>query len=799
MIYKISLSAGRFTDVNVDTSNAVGSGGEASVYKAFIGKKLHAAKIFHDTHKVNVAKIRAMIVNPPTNLTGETAGIKYPRYAWPISFIFDSDNQPVGFLMPIIDIAESFTLDHYYDKNLIPKLEAPEEVALSYKIEIAANLSALIADLHRHEHYFIDFKPQNVRVFKRTHAVTLVDCDGFSIGSAEGNRYPAQLLSTDYISPEAFRKHSSAKDLGMEQDKYALAVIIFQLLNAGIHPFQGIMTDHDSSANTNDEKAAAGLYSHGLSPNPKIKPRPQSIHSCFDDQTRAMFDMAFTGSPEQRPSAEDWATHLQSILNNKMLGRCDAHPYDIRHMHLADKPCPACFLSAVERNGSIIVPRTVIDKSKLYVPEATPAYAPVSASTNQTGNLNWLWWVAAVIVVTVIANTGKESERQSPQPAQAVTPAPTPEQLAVDVAARRSDRMVELYRAGNYYGVLDMTKSGAYAPRDLNIIGLSYYATGHFDYAIVILQEAERAFPNESFIRSNLGDALFASGQSGAALEKYREALAMSPSNQTYQERVVKAEREVARLSQSNRKGDANIQWDNARYGVPLENEDAQERQEAEHIAKEKNRKAERAQARKATPEKSNFEAMLSAAKNGDAAAMNNLGILYSTGKIVQVDFKAAMYWFEKAANQGVGEGSANVGLLYENGWGVPVNYFEAANWYKKAIGQGENTGLAEFQLGGLYENGLGLREDLSKAAILYRTVVEKHGDNENVGEAKKRLSYIQNKIISSTDANDPQGKQNLESDQKRLEREGLAEKERLKNNADWLEREKENYRNRSF
>lgn len=582
MIYKISLSAGRVTDVNVDTSNVLGRGAEASVYKAFIGKKLHAAKIFHDAHKVDVEKIQAMIVNPPTNLTGETAGIKYPRYAWPISFILDSANQPVGFLMPLIDLAESFTLDHYYDKNLIPKLKAPDEVALSYKIEIAANLSALIADLHRHEHYFIDFKPQNIRVFKRTHAVTLVDCDGFSIGSAQGIRYPAQLLSTDYISPEAFRNHASAKDLGMEQDKYALAVIIFQLLNGGIHPFQGILTDHDSSASTNDEKAAAGLYPHGQIPNPKIKPRPQSIQGCFDDQTRIMFDNAFTASPELRPTAEEWAAHFQSILNNKLLGRCDEHPYDIRHMRFAGKPCSACYLIDVEKNGSIIVPRTVIDKSKLYVPEAAaPAYASVAASHSQGANLSWLWLAAVgfVLILVFIASLGK-GERPS-LPSQVATPSPTPEQLAVDAAARRSDRMMELYRAEDYHGVLAMAKSGEYTPRDLNIIGLSYYSTGNFEYATVLFQEAERAFPNESFIRSNLGDALFASGQTGAALEKYREALAMSPSDQSYQERIAKAEREVARLYQRDHKSGANIQWDNARYGVPLENEGAQKRQES--------------------------------------------------------------------------------------------------------------------------------------------------------------------------------------------------------------------------
>lgn len=32
----------------------------------------------------------------------------------------------------------------------------------------------------------------------------------------------------------------SCEDMGEEQDKFALAVIIFKLLNNGIHPFSGV-------------------------------------------------------------------------------------------------------------------------------------------------------------------------------------------------------------------------------------------------------------------------------------------------------------------------------------------------------------------------------------------------------------------------------------------------------------------------------------------------------------------------------------------------------------------------------
>ncbi|MBE0616885.1 MAG: sel1 repeat family protein [Proteobacteria bacterium] len=41
------------------------------------------------------------------------------------------------------------------------------------------------------------------------------------------------------------------------------------------------------------------------------------------------------------------------------------------------------------------------------------------------------------------------------------------------------------------------------------------------------------------------------------------------------------------------------------------------------------------------------------------------------------------------AAKQGDAGAQYNLGLLYANGQGVPQNYTEAANWYRKAAEQG--------------------------------------------------------------------------------------------------------------
>jgi serine/threonine protein kinase len=375
MNFKVIQSDGHIESLFVDETAKLGRGATANVYRVHFDGKDLAAKIYHQGRLFNKDKIRAMLENPPDDREVISHGQEYPQFAWPLFIIWDKTGNEVGFLMPLVDTHESFTLDHYYDLGLFKKLNSPDEAALSYKLEIAKNLSRLVADLHSHGHFFIDCKPQNIRVFKRNHVVTLIDCDGFSIKGIN-KRFPAELLSTDYISPEAQRNNTLPADLGEFQDRYALAVILFQLLNRGTHPFQGLLTDNNLSFNTNDEKAAVGLYPYGIVPNPRIKPRPQSTHHLWCEETRILFDQAFAnGSPVARPSAHEWADHFESLLTTKSLVRCEKYPNDVSHMRFRNMRCSACYLKALP----IFVPPTVGSKQ----PEQT-VIAPRPGATKPT-------------------------------------------------------------------------------------------------------------------------------------------------------------------------------------------------------------------------------------------------------------------------------------------------------------------------------------------------------------------------------------------------------------------------------
>ena len=403
-------SGRRRKSIIFDESDKLGRGASATVYRVTVGSKIFAAKIYHDDKVINLAKINAMLNEVPNECVVVKDGIEYPQLAWPTDIIYDDVGNPAGILLPLVDITESFTLDHYYDKGLFKKLGSPDEAALSYKLEIAQNLSHVVATLHELSHYIIDCKPQNIRVFRRSHIVTLIDCDGFSINAKEA-RYPAEMLSTDYIAPEAQRRSSSPSTLVESQDRYALAVILFQLLNHGTHPFQGIIIDPTLSFNTNDEKAAAALYPHGQTPNDKIKPRPESIHHLWDMRTRDMFDLAFTtGSPTSRPSAKQWADHFQDLLAGKVLQRCQRVLNDIEHIRFRDMDCPTCYRQGLPK-FSPTTARINPTKAASVPTSGIPSQKP---KPSDFGPLQALAWV--VVIILIISFLISLSQRSSPAP-----------------------------------------------------------------------------------------------------------------------------------------------------------------------------------------------------------------------------------------------------------------------------------------------------------------------------------------------------------------------------------------------
>ncbi len=82
-------------------------------------------------------------------------------------------------------------------------------------------------------------------------------------------------------------------------------------------------------------------------------------------------------------------------------------------------------------------------------------------------------------------------------------------------------------------------------------------------------------------------------------------------------------------------------------------------------------------------------EVFQEAVKDGDAAAQNNLGACYFTGKGVEQDYEKAARWFKASAEQGNATGQINLSYCYYYGQGVRKDSLESLNWCRLAMDQG--------------------------------------------------------------------------------------------------------------
>lgn len=294
------------------------------------------AKIYHEREKseTNRKKLEAMLQNRPNIPTIKYKNKEYIQIAWPTALLEDSQGYCVGYLMPEIETKEAISLDHLMQKAVRQKLGLSERYI--DRVFAAYNVTSVVAALHACGHYIVDLKPANVSIYKNTKLVALFDCDGFSICGEQNARYPAEYVSEEYIYPEGMRQ--TCQQMGEEQDKFALAVIIFKLLNEGIHPFSGMPRKGNEMLSI-QERIAAYHYAYGIWPDSYQAPHPYSIHDYFDKTTMNMFERAFTKG-NVRPTALEWQNQLEIILKN--MKQCKK---DHNHAYFTSKGCGLCMIN----------------------------------------------------------------------------------------------------------------------------------------------------------------------------------------------------------------------------------------------------------------------------------------------------------------------------------------------------------------------------------------------------------------------------------------------------------------------
>ncbi len=336
------------SEISDSSLKKIGQGGEGVIYLVVLNGQKYAIKKYYKPNENLHKKIKAMLDKAPDDSVQRINSQTFIQLAWPVGLCYEG-SLFCGFVMPYVDLNHTNTLDFYLDPRLFKEKFGSGNLSLTFKIEIARNLAGVVKLLHSKGHFFIDFKPQNVRVYDRYHLISLIDCDGFSIEGSTGERFPANGYSSEYIYPEALQKNKRPQELGIKQDLFALSVVIFQLLNYGIHPFSGIITPGDS-ATTTDDKVAQGYYPYGLSGHPRIKPLNYSAHSFLPTNLRVLFDKAFSSGSNFPPKVDEWISEFEEIITQQKLQKCKKHPTKPDHIHFSGYECMACMREAITTN-----------------------------------------------------------------------------------------------------------------------------------------------------------------------------------------------------------------------------------------------------------------------------------------------------------------------------------------------------------------------------------------------------------------------------------------------------------------
>ncbi len=291
---------------SIEVGSQLGRGGEATIYEVK-GKSSLAAKLYESPiSDEKQRKLSAMIALQNERLLRLAA--------WPIGGLHLKPRGPIaGFLMR--RLVEPKQIDDLY--GVKSRLIEFPQACWPFLVHAASNLARAFSVTHELGFIIGDVKPQNIIVFKDA-TVHLLDCDSFQITTA-GKSYPCDVLTPAYAPPELHNQTDHVSRT-INHDSFGLAVLIFQLLFLGRHPFIGRYLGEDDMPVERAIEEFRFAYGPDAASRQMGQP-PATLHlQEASSPIAGMFEQAFLQT-RNRPSASEWVSSLTEF--GKTLKKCD--------------------------------------------------------------------------------------------------------------------------------------------------------------------------------------------------------------------------------------------------------------------------------------------------------------------------------------------------------------------------------------------------------------------------------------------------------------------------------------------
>ncbi len=311
------------------------SGGEGDVYD-IEGRPNLVVKIYNNKKRSNkqnyeilMSKIQAMCDLCDDEIVA--------RAGWPQQIVY-SKGFPVGFIMNKIEhcnvlhqlMADVDRKEKFLDNNW------------KYLVNVAYNLAIAVQVLHEKGVVIGDINESNFLIGNRTIAqnagitnfnnngiVYCIDCDSFQIITND-DKFLCTVSKPEYFPPELHGKNLYNVVRTQNNDNFGLAVIIYQLLMLGKHPYATL------GGPSEVVKAIEGGYfafgkkakQEGIKP-PLPSEMFQIIYDSLDDKIKELFEKAFSDEIDViRPSAKDWIEALKVQMDNLVQCGDETHFYN---------------------------------------------------------------------------------------------------------------------------------------------------------------------------------------------------------------------------------------------------------------------------------------------------------------------------------------------------------------------------------------------------------------------------------------------------------------------------------------
>lgn len=323
---------------SVQLGRLLGRGAEGAVFE-IVGSPEKVAKIYlKEASAERAEKLIAMQSLRTPALDALTA--------WPIEVLKSPGGKVAGFVMA--NLGASKDVHALYS----PRSRVAEFPKADWRMLVRASLNTAKAFAVLHEAGCLvgDVNHGGVRVAQDA-TVKLIDCDSFQV--THGAKVFVCEVGVDNFTP-AELQGKSFKDVVRNQnhDNFGLAVLIFQLLMMGRHPFAGRYRGPEDMPTDK----AIGQFRYAYSRDTaatgmQVPPNTAPVAAMSPDVVN-LWERAFGRQgtmPAGRPTAKDWTRALFKV--EQSFSRCSKNP--VHYYYGPYGKCPWC---PIEQTGVVLFP-----------------------------------------------------------------------------------------------------------------------------------------------------------------------------------------------------------------------------------------------------------------------------------------------------------------------------------------------------------------------------------------------------------------------------------------------------------